>query len=432
MTHMNALGTIPLPPMLLQLRVIISVAILIAAFWGCGPAPDTLEQSRLLSVASTHGTAPTTAIDPESGTVHISWFDVDEDAEAVVRVARLAPGDSVVSSAVRVNPADVTVNAHPQAPAQVAVGPGGVLYVAWSTRQEIEGRRFPSSNLVLARSLDGGRTFQPPVFVNDDAQGVPSSHTFHDLAVGPDGAVYVAWLDSRESRPHDAGEHHGAGSESSGTDVRIARSVDGGRTFSPGTIVARGSCQCCRTSLFVDEHGQVYLAWRHLYDHNIRDIALATSIDRGDSFSEPRRIHADEWQIDGCPHSGPSLTVDADRAIHVSWYTGGDNFSGIRYASSSDGGRRFTEPQLIRSRIPIASARLAASDGTPVWIAWEDPLEKRIHVSATGESVDVSSDELTFDGTSPALAAAAEIRSIVWQNNGSIHAYIDSTTTSDR
>jgi hypothetical protein len=89
----------------------------------------------------------------------------------------------------------------------------------------------------------------------------------------------------------------------------------------------------------------VYVAWRKLYEGNIRDIAISRSDDGGESFSEPRRIHADEWMIDGCPHHGPSLGVDSQGNIHAAWYSGKEGASGSSYAISSDGGKEF---QMIR------------------------------------------------------------------------------------
>src|SRR5690606_17666090 len=116
--------------------------------------------------------------------------------------------------------------------------------------------------------------------------GVPTGHHFHDLAVAPDGTVYVSWLDTSErdraaahaeanagtpqashaghgsahgnahgnshgnAHGHAHGNPHGdAGDGLPGTAVRVARSTDGGRTFEPGVVVARGTCQCCRTAL---------------------------------------------------------------------------------------------------------------------------------------------------------------------------------------
>ncbi len=455
---------------ILAALLLVSVLVVASALSsGCGTAQSPEANVHRFVIDSSEATVPTTDVQEEGGIVYFSWFGTNEDGLPAVYVSSLAAVDSTPSRPVRVNPAGVTVNPHPQAPAQIAAGRGKDVFVAWSTRKDVPGRRFPASNVVLARSGDGGRTFDPPVFVNDDADGPPAGHTFHDLTVGPDGTIYVAWLDSRNgdhaseavpfdlshgsgahdpshgggaagllhrggaadlshgSGAHDraeAGRHlHGALSES---DVRIARSTDGGRTFSESVVVARGSCQCCRTAVFVgDDDSTVYLAWRHIYEDNVRDIAFATSGDGARTFSEPVRVHTDGWRIEGCPHSGPSLAVDAEGTIHVSWYTAGGSTAGLRYATSSDGGRHFTMPELLESGGPLAHSQLTAGSGIPVWVAWEDPLANQVRAAPAGEAPSSSERKLTFAGAMPSIAAAGSVRSVVWQNGGAVEAFVE-------
>lgn len=407
---------------------------------GCSAVQDDFEYPLHLAMASEGASAPTTAVDPGNDAVYFSWFGKDEDGRPAVYAASSQRDDSTASTPVRVNPVDVSVNPHPQAPAQIAVSLEGAVYVAWSTREEIPGRRFPASNLMLAGSRDGGRTFQSPVFVNDDARGAPAGHTFHDLAIGPDGTIYVSWLDSREPETvhladeagdsdyhhgdHDTADAHDSHSGHSTTDVRVARSTDGGQTFSTGVVVAQNTCQCCRTAIFIDNVGTVYLAWRQIYEDNIRDIAFASSSDGARSFSEPTRVHTDGWKIEGCPHTGPSLAVGADGTIHVSWYTAADSTTGLRYAVSSDGGRHFTEPLALESGIPVASARLAVSNRIPVWVAWEDPRADQICAAPAGGSPDNSDRKVTFAGSAPAISVTDRVRSVVWQHKGGIEALV--------
>lgn len=478
-------------------------------FLGCDRTRTPEAESFRMTLDSREASAPTTDIDPQSGTVYFSWFGKDDEGRASVFLSSLLTSDSIPSTPARVNPAAVSVNPHPQAPAQVAAGRSeGLVFVAWSTRQEIEGRRFPASDVMLARSEDGGRTFGSPVPVNDDAGGAPAGHTFHDLAVAPDGTVYVSWLDSRDSHgaipppardrhaptadsgsitaapsapndpPHHdanrdesavvdnahgdqfnggharegqahAGEDHqehagrnhavqnGAHDDHrhdaafSDTDVRVARSMDGGRTFSKSSVVALGSCQCCRTALFVGDDGTVYLAWRHIYDDNVRDIAFASSTDGGRTFSAPVRVHTDGWRIEGCPHSGPSLAVEADGTIHLSWYTAAPGSPGLRYATSTDGGQHFSNPRPIESDVPLAIAHVAGSGRAPVWVAWEDPLVNQICAAPAGSSPKTSDKKLTFAGTMPAIATAAGIRAVAWQHEGAVEAFVEREQTGE-
>lgn len=224
---------------------------------------------------------------------------------------------------------DSAVSSHSQAGPRLAALPGGAVVAAYVVEREVEGRRFPASDLLVARSEDGGRTWAAPVRPYADT-GFPTGHTFHSLAVGPDGTVVVAWLDGtardafhREqsasageavpARLVREGEHHPPRAEEPGTHLMAARSTDGGRTFSTPVSVADGTCQCCRTALHVARDGTVYAVWRHIFANSERDIALARSTDGGATFEPPIRVHADGWALDGCPHAGPAVTTDGCR-----------------------------------------------------------------------------------------------------------------------
>ena len=65
----------------------------------------------------------------------------------------------------------------------------------------------------------------------------------------------------------------------------------------------------------------MYVAWRHVYPGNVRDIAFTRSNDGGKTFAAPIRVSDDRWVLDGCPENGPALAVDAHRRVHVVWPT---------------------------------------------------------------------------------------------------------------
>ena len=368
------------------------VALAVAAGCSMQPAPP---DAILATIAAGEAGHPTTAIDAERGTVYVAWVGApDATGRANVYLTRSDDGGASYAEPVRVNDIPGDAAPHAQAPAQVATGPDGTVYVAWQNNTKVEGRRFPASDLRLARSTDGGRTFEPAVYVNDDAGGPPASHTFHDLAVLPDGTVLVSWIDGRERAARDAAmaearsatddapaagasaedgavadtvQHatlpaarHAASSagvaavDDVGPQIRVARSTDGGRTFGENVIVAEGACPCCRTALTVAPDGTVYLAWRTVFDGGIRDIVVARSDDGGRSFHAATPVHDDGWRIDACPHAGPSLAVDGTGRLHAAWFTGAEGASGVFHATSSDGGRTFGAP------VALASAEIMA------------------------------------------------------------------------
>ena len=62
----------------------------------------------------------------------------------------------------RVSPEDLAVDSLHQAPG-LAVGAGGEVYVSWSSAKPKPAGVLFASDLRLSRSLDGGRTFEPPL-----------------------------------------------------------------------------------------------------------------------------------------------------------------------------------------------------------------------------------------------------------------------------
>ena len=429
----------------------------------------------------------TAAVRGVNGELLVAYTSTQEGETNVFLVTLGADGRR--GEPVRVNDRAGDAASHLQAPAQVATGPNGEIYVAWIRQTPVEGRRFPASDIRLSRSVDGGRSFSPAVTVNPNP-GFPTSHHFHNLAVGKDGAVYVSWLDgtandrvqagaaaaneppgmhgahqnvdpANGSRPDTAVHHtnsaedskpganihsaHSAGSSQPGTELHdahaadgsrpgtelhVARSADGGQTFGPPVVVARGTCQCCRTALATGDSGAVYVAWRHIFEDGGRDVAVARSRDGGRSFSGASRVQADGWTIDGCPHAGPALALDATGRLHVIWYTGVAERSGVYHASSTDGGNTFTGATRLTGESPIAQVAAVAS-GSDVLLAWERPLMGDFSILRTGRSGLDTLIARHVPGRLPALAASGNRNALVFGRDHALEAVWISASPED-
>ena len=321
------------------------------------------------------------------------------------------------------------VSDHSQAAPRIAVLPGGAVLVLYVVTVPVDGRRFPASDVLVVRSSDGGQTFGAPVRVNP-ASDVPTDHTFADLAVGADGSVVVSWLDGgasdrwkaaqpagTESASHGgadahhavpirlvhAGESHAAPAGGDpGTTLVVARSEDGGRTFTAPVSVAGGTCPCCRTALDAGPDGAVRVAWRHVWPGGERDAAIATSRDGGRTFGAPVRVHADRWAIDGCPHTGPAVAAGSDGRVHVAWYTGAPRRLGLWHAVSRDGGATFAAPTALAAGAPLGQVRAARDGSGAVWLAWEDRSTARVRLARAS-----GGDTTTVAGVDPALVGTA-------------------------
>lgn len=269
-------------------------------------------------VVSVHcGTTPSAWFD-SAGTL---WVVFEQDGYAWVSRSR-DEGDTY-ETPVQVNedPEDIETNGENRP--KIAVDQSGDhVYVSWT--QKTEGQF--TGDIRFSRSTDGGRNFEPPRTVNDD--GLLTSHRFESLHLTGDGDLYLIWLDKR-----DLETALDAGGEYTGSAVYYAFSNDHGASFSPNRKVADHSCECCRIATAPTVDGGVALLWRHVFEGNARDHAMA-AIDPDGVVSEPVRATDDDWRIQACPHHGPALAAsqDADHGYHMAWFTNGEKRQGLHYA----------------------------------------------------------------------------------------------------
>jgi hypothetical protein len=233
------------------------------------------------------------------------------------------------------------------------------VYVTWSTPRSGPGITF-ASDLRVARSLDGGLTFQSPITVNDDAN--PISHSFEQVAVGPTGEVVLAWLDNR-------------GKDKSGAAAIVACSRDSGQTVEPNLAIDGMACPCCRPSIALAPDGSLWVAWRKTFEGNVRDIVLAKSTDHGRTFSAPILVKQDGWAFPACPHRGPSAAFDRLGRLYVGWYTEGrDEQPRLLFAFSDDQGKTFSEPISLHTSTTSLpdQLRMAVHPDGAVVVVWEE------------------------------------------------------------
>lgn len=258
-------------------------------------------------------------------------------------------------------------------PPEVVAVRDGTIYVAWVGTQRAAARQPDKISIHIARSRDGGASFEPVAAL----PGAPA-FAYGDLTAAPDGSLYLSWLDLHyytDTLAARARDHvpDSVPVPESQVEFRVARSGDQGESFELAPVLDTIACICCRTAVAAGTNGMVHALWRHVFPGSIRDCQLATSRDGGRSFARPVRIHEDRWVLNGCPDIGPDAVVDGNGRVHVAWYTGAPGRVGLWYARSTDDGASFSEPVALLGAGHIAPShvRLAAA-GTAVYGAWED------------------------------------------------------------
>ena len=289
--------------------------------------------------------------------------------EVVVTWAASVPGSTDIYAAVsrdeaqtfgrptRVNDVAGDARFSGEQAAHAAVGPA--IDVVWCSKAAAAAR------IRAARSGPGTTAFSPAMTVH--AEDLPGARGWASLARDPEGNAHVVWLDGRAADRSPA-------ARSMRQDIfHAVWRPDGSHEE---VTVATDVCFCCKTAVATAPGGVVYVAWRHIYPTNLRDIAVARSADGGKTFSAPVRVSEDGWQIAGCPDDGPALAVDESGTLHVVWPTmvgGADRpVKGIFYSHSTDGGRTFAPRQRVDEEGSGAAHPQMAAGGGRVAVVWDE------------------------------------------------------------
>ena len=264
--------------------------------------------------------------------------------------------------AVKVTPQPEEIDANSESRPKIAIGPAGEVYVSWTKTGT---QRF-TGDIQFSRSLDAGRTFSAPKTINDDR--LVTGHRFDALHVSPSGSIYLAWIDKRDmekalaaKRPYD------------GAALYYTKSTDRGETFVANRKLKDQICECCRLAVDFDNDAPV-LFWRDILPGSIRDHGLLR-FDDPQTPGAVQRATRDGWEINACPHHGPSLSISDTGTYHMVWFTGeGPSGAGAFYARSIDKGKTLGPPMRLGSPEGGGGHAVVLSRGRTVYLAWKESL----------------------------------------------------------
>ena len=342
-----------------------------------------------LSVPGRVNSVPSLAV--RGAFVAVAWAaNAGNRTDAFVAVSR--DGGQSFGAPVRANDVVGTVRAATESGPRVALAPppagktDPVIVLVWAGRE-------PASTIRRTRSIDGGRTFEPSVTL--EGPKAAGNRGWASLSVDERGEVSVAWLDHRAVAAA-AGDHLHAGAERApagkadpdAVRAAVAKAQQSGVYLAVGGGAARelvtGACYCCKTALGTGAgtgaDGLVAVAWRHVYDGNLRDMAFITSRDGGRTFGRPQRVSSDGWAIDGCPEDGPSLALDAKGTVHLAWPTvvkSPAEHKAVFYAVSADGTTVSPRMQVSPRSRSVAHPQIVLTPAGAPMVLWEGTAADR-------------------------------------------------------
>ena len=419
-------------------KLAIPVLLVVAAMAPAGV--DAAPDGTTVLAEAAQGESPTiidhpgVAVDGETGAIHVTYGSKEADG---VHVYLISSTDGGISwgEPVQVSTEDNVAMPH-AGPAHIELGHNGTIYVLYqitlSDQEWIDaGFAFGFTSLHLAISEDGGETFLPSVEVYSDSGPNQTNSTllrsknFDSMAVSDAGRVYITWLESQANI--DDGTHHGHDPHHGRAPIQtVITWTDDGTTFAEPHIVKSDVCPCCATSTCPGLNGTVHVMFRDIEDNpdgmTIRDMVVSASEDGGSTWDEPLRVGDDRFEIDSCPHSTSTVTIDSEGNMHAAWWTMGGEGPGTYYSVSTDGGATWEKPLSLDGGewYPATQIKIVIdSDGTPI-MTWADPtVENGIIMYAVIREGVAEVTELGA-GDHPWLASAGGVTALVWAVDGQI------------
>ena len=280
----------------------------------------------------------------------------------------------------------ITADANPASPFRDNV------YAAWTkfSKQGIAG--FGNDQIHFVRSTDGGQTWSSPLPLspayNNNAVGGRQGPA---VKVGPDGTVYVVWLDTVDKQAVERlSISHDGGKTFPGQNILVATVTDDGVNPLPGSSFR----QDARTfpSLAIASDGTLYVVWaNHANGHAV--VMLTKSTDGGLTWSA-QTVAGD---VTGRSAFFASVAAGADGAVDVVFLAMDDKPAGTKPGAgvvhydayltrSTNGAASFSSPLKISSVTsdPDGSSTnslgaqflgdyiTAVADATHVYAVWTD------------------------------------------------------------
>jgi hypothetical protein len=266
------------------------------------------------------------------------------------------------------------------------------------------------SDLMFARSVDGGRSFSPASYVLDPASQWGSQDGFvarQMQVVAAHGFIHVAWSIFDQIN--------------GGAEIFYERSADSGVTWSAPLIVSTvDTYGSYAPSITAEGDGSVFVTW---FDDDegagpLNGIKYTHSNDDGASFSPPGTLVLQSNT--SCPSA-----VGSSKLIGVAWPRGPIGAGQLMFDSSSDGGQSFLPPRALDAPMEHVWCPHLAWDGqSTIYTTWEEDTATytgRVLFSVSTDagatfSPAIALSSLSAYATSPVIASGAGGRVYVsWQ-----------------
>lgn len=226
--------------------------------------------------------------------------------------------------------------------------------------------------IYVTHSSDGGISWDDPVAAYTPPDGRKA--TIPVVGVDNDGQPYIAYVNTNNA---ESDAYYG-----------LVRSTDFGDTYLDEVDVSIESagdevCECCNGHIDIADNGDVYVSFRN-NDNNQRDIWLARSTDGGATFSSAFDVDETDWVTNSCPSNGPHFSI-VNNEVVTAFFSGAGSEGSSVYYSSFD-----IENSIADSTVNLPTAdetsngqnrpRIAGA-GDTLGVVWQETYDGSIEIA---------------------------------------------------
>lgn len=114
------------------------------------------------------------------------------------------------------------------------------------------------------------------------------------------------------------------------------------------------------------------VVYRDRSGEELRDIAVVRL--RDGRWTEPRTVSADGWRIEGCPVNGPAVAAQG-RRVAIAWFTAAGDRPRVQVAFSTDAGAHFGPALRVDDGDPAGRVDAVLLDDGSALVSWVEAMD---------------------------------------------------------
>ena len=342
------------------MRKLLIACVLISSMYSCTDRPKEQTYSYSEKTVATDTTSKTSCpyltTDNKGNTV-MSWVKELNDSVAIMCYAISEDKGNAFAKPIEIS-SSKDIHPHGENLPKIIFKPDGEVIAMWGVSNSNPKSKY-SGLVYYSQSFDEGKTWADPIALVKDTSAY--DQRYFDMELLPNGEAMVLWLDNRGDKTKEGS-------------TLFCAETNGKNGFQNEKAIGETCCPCCRTDLFIDDKGNIHASYRDIINDSIRDMVQIVSTDGGHTFTQPVRISADNWVINGCPHTGPTETQNKT-GMHFAWYTLGGG-EGVFYCNSKDLGKTFSKRDCVSNNPSAKHPQITSLPNGNIVIVWDQTVKK--------------------------------------------------------